>query len=88
MFWKKFIEKKKEKRIYDVILELISVMQIQIKSLEADVELINTKFKKKVYGNLQDPNPDQEKEIEIPKTDDGLDRLRILNKEHGTTTYS
>lgn len=90
MFWKKFTEARKEKKIYDKILELIGLMQIQISTLEANLELVNAKFKKKVYDQLPDPEKDldPEEEIEILKHDDGLDRLRILNKEHGTTTYS
>ena len=81
MFWNK--EKQKESKIYNKILELISVMQIQMKSMEAEIEFLNAKFKKKVYDQLPEPELEQMALADHPsqKFNDGFDHIRKLRKE-------
>lgn len=61
-------------------------MQTQIKSIEADIELLNAKFKKKVYDQLPTES-ENEKEIENPLINDGFNSLRKINSKHGTHDY-
>ena len=60
-----------QKKIY----EFLNLANIQIAKLNAEVELINAKLRKKVYKK------DEEPEKEAPnKIDDGFDELRNINK--------
>tara|TARA_Y100000310_G_scaffold116268_2_gene114938 strand:+ start:327 stop:560 length:234 start_codon:yes stop_codon:yes gene_type:complete len=77
MFWKKSEDKSQKE-----LLRLMQILEVKVAKLDAHIELINIKLKKKVYKE----SPQEEKVSEEFKYNDGFDELRKL-KKNGNPDY-
>jgi len=74
MFWKK--KKTNDNTILDKLIEIVQFVQMEVKVLQKDIELINAKLRKKVYKETAEEEPSTERVL----YNDGFDELRKLNK--------
>lgn len=80
MWWKKS-EDKQKKEISNKMWELLQLLQVKLKSIEAEVQEIQLKIKKKIFKKELD-RPEEDNEIqEKIENDDGFGELRQLRKD-------
>lgn len=72
-FWNK-----RSDATYKALLRVFELLQVEVKVLQKDIELINGKLRKKIY---KPASKEEELEVSNPPIDDGFDELRKLNKE-------
>lgn len=73
MFWKT-----NETKVSKELLKLVEILEVKVAKLDAQVEMINIKLKKKVYKDVpkeDDPNPETDKF----NYNDGFDEIRKIN---------
>lgn len=71
MFWKK----KDNSDSWRDLIKILEIVQVRLSTLEALVEGINGKLRKKIYKETEDPQ-----KTEKVLYNDGFDELRNLNK--------
>jgi len=74
MFWKK--KETKDNKTINHVIDALRMIEVRINSIEADVEGLRNKFKKKLLPK----NVEDEGEFPSNRIQDGFDELRKLNK--------
>lgn len=79
MFWKK----REQPKFIEDLLNLIKLAEVRLCTVEAQVEIINGKFRKKLYrgSDKADEGKDQDFSESDKGITDGFDDLRKLYKE-------
>jgi hypothetical protein len=74
--------KGKDTELWKDLMKLLDLVQTKLSKLEAEVELINGKLRKRIYKDDPEVDADEDQDLGKPtkEIDDGFNELRTLRK--------